>query len=1080
MSNKVLSNISSLFGVNAKQAIFNGSIQNFKKEFESFVSTNKSIKRLEIINVDEIDNWDFLQTLPNLKHLLVKNIYIDSDSFYQNLLELKKIESLTYNHFTYFSKILEKKKLNNKQVPSLKNFIIEFPNQSDVSFDFMYGSIKEKNNSITIVPQFEKVFQKLETIQLLNYENYLELIYKENYESDGWSKWKMKEEIKENLYFGMSYKDLKNFPSLKQVLINSGDYNSLFVKNIFAQIAPHIELINFNEFTKTNYKSFFKNKSLAITPAYEGVNFRVSNELNTIQLNPFVFPNFYFKGTTKEKMNNLFQNALDHQYETIMFSPFYDVIDSVGVFGHGQWSDKGKNQKKIINFLGKQKKIKKIILDINLEGVFHNKTKADLEDAKNHNNIVGLVYFIQEILLEFPNVTIEVRHKEFGKSLVTEMKDPILMNHFIYFINFYLHLDSKYKDKIILPGLDTNQFKEIYDEYLLNKCDQLLVIDDVLFDNSNKFPDLDLFYLSEFGYANPGLHYLDFKRIYNDKSKGLLNNSYKDLLRIWSNSMDYENFDKNKPFAVVNSSFLKNANKKIFNNISIYYLYVGHPHHTLHNSLTANEKTTVNSKRDPDSDLHLATKKIKQFCSTGDIKNKDQFQKALLSSYKDFKVYKGEELKAIGFHNLKSVAIEGVNPWQSHYVYIKDISKLFPTKHLDSLRLRDCLKESNAIEGLENLKKIELGFNPNSHWVESKKIKYNLFNFKNLQSIEKITISKVFSMFFYSTDEDYGFRSVWDDTLSNRWHFMEHDFSGIETLSKLKSIYFKEIYHKDLQAIQSLPFAEVINITVFNKTKSLDESTDDLFVGDNSFEFLKKTKNLKKFILSIGNEIDHNGESDYEKSIPHDSYYYGNGDFIDYISHNITTLKLDIPLRSKDLSIGQDIINKILNRFLKLETLELSFMLTPVDEDKYRDALSVKLKKNIRKVKTKFLELDVAQLAKMKNLQNVEVGGCNDYVGVKFKNFKDLHKLKKIKTFSLEDYYYYDRPPVSKYDLKQAVLVLKNERFENPHFYDEDYNYRDEEENEYWNRTAYINTSGYDWVSLENYYKNFNEKKGNE
>jgi hypothetical protein len=165
---------------------------------------------------------------------------------------------------------------------------------------------------------------------------------------------------------------------------------------------------------------------------------------------------------------------------------------------------------------------------------------------------------------------------------------------------------------------------------------------------------------------------------------------------------------------------------------------------------------------------------------------------------------------------------------------------------------------------------------------------------------------------------------------------------------------------------------------------------------------------------------------------------------------------------------------------LKLETLVLSFMLTPVDKDKYRDALKDKLKKNIRKVKTKFLELDVAQLAKMKNLQNVEVGGCNDYVGVKFKNFKDLHKLKKIKTFSLDDYYYYDRPPVSKHDLKQAVLVLKNERFENPHFYDEDYNYRDEEENEYWNRTAYINTCGYDWVSLENYYKNFNEKKGNE
>ena len=53
--------------------------------------------------------------------------------------------------------------------------------------------------------------------------------------------------------------------------------------------------------------------------------------------------------------------------------------------------------------------------------------------------------------------------------------------------------------------------------------------------------------------------------------------------------------------------------------------------------------------------------------------------------------------------------------------------------------------------------------------------------------------------------------------------------------------------------------------------------------------------------------------------------YKGNGDFLNYISHHVESLTLKVNLDISNQLAIQDIINKICNKFLKLEYLYLCF-----------------------------------------------------------------------------------------------------------------------------------------------------------
>ena len=94
-----------------------------------------------------------------------------------------------------------------------------------------------------------------------------------------------------------------------------------------------------------------------------------------------------------------------------------------------------------------------------------------------------------------------------------------------------------------------------------------------------------------------------------------------------------------------------------------------------------------------------------------------------------------------------------------------------------------------------------------------------------------------------------------------------------------------------------------------------------------NFRFLKNSNNLEDLTLTIGD-------------LPHKDYmegwiwssYEGSGNFIDYIPYKLKKLNLSVNLNIKNQLTIQDMINKICNRFLKLEELRLNFGIAVTDD----------------------------------------------------------------------------------------------------------------------------------------------------
>ena len=201
--------------------------------------------------------------------------------------------------------------------------------------------------------------------------------------------------------------------------------------------------------------------------------------------------------------------------------------------------------------------------------------------------------------------------------------------------------------------------------------------------------------------------------------------------------------------------------------------------------------------------------------------------------------------------------------------------------------------------------------------------------------------------------------------------------------------------------------------------------------------------------------------------------YVGNSEFIDYISHNIKELELTINFDIKKQSTIQDIINKICNRFLKLEKLELSFGIA-IDENSFDW--------DTNKYREKLLEqtLDFKKIIKLKNLTKFSFYNPESAIKFKFINFHEIIKLKKLNDIRgvFES--------ISFKDFRETRKLFKNEKYGDPNYYDDDYDYMCEEDENYksdWTRFRYINSDDYgeDWYTLEDRFialeKKINEKK---
>ena len=166
----------------------------------------------------------------------------------------------------------------------------------------------------------------------------------------------------------------------------------------------------------------------------------------------------------------------------------------------------------------------------------------------------------------------------------------------------------------------------------------------------------------------------------------------------------------------------------------------------------------------------------------------------------------------------------------------------------------------------------------------------------------------------------------------------------------------------------------------------------------------------------------------------------------------------------------QDIITKITNRFLNLKVLTLNFAIAARhkifdgEEYKYLKPLDIQT-------------IDFSKFAKLKKLTDLSfIQG--DYSFLKFKtiNFDSIVNLKKIKNID------YCWSSLSLAEFRKARIALKNENYDDPEYYDPDYEYYAEENENYkknWSRMKEINSDSWDWYSLEDRFLNL-EKKENE
>ena len=219
---------------------------------------------------------------------------------------------------------------------------------------------------------------------------------------------------------------------------------------------------------------------------------------------------------------------------------------------------------------------------------------------------------------------------------------------------------------------------------------------------------------------------------------------------------------------------------------------------------------------------------------------------------------------------------------------------------------------------------------------------------------------------------------------------------------------------------------------------------------------MKKSPNLRDLNLELGECLN---RDEYITNF-HFCHYKGNGNFIDYVSYQLKRLELKINFNEKDQTSLIDIINKICNRFLKLEELIINFGIATNDLN--FDWAAYRYKRIPRKQ-----EIDIKKISKIKDLNSLVINNGWHFINYKIVNFKDIIKLKKIKNFSCN----FETIPFNEF--RETKKLFQKEKYENPKYYDEDYFYEEEEYKKNWTRFNWINTVEHwdDWYSLASEYE---------
>ena len=1062
-------------------------ISNLNAENNSLdcLKANSSITNLEIKQQTLKEDWTLLSGLKELKTLTVKDSYIDFKKFYTAICNLPKLKQLTYNHYCFFNKNKKEALPNNLKLPSLKIFRLEFPDEIEPDFDintYSQKSYQLRNNSITEVKNCHQVFENLEEIQFINYQTYKGRM--KDYKAD-------KKKLNSSIYWNMDFKTLNKFKSIKNIHFNDGQPNSLLgagILEIFLDKIPKKTKFKFNGISSEIPQDLFKNTVINLNHKDEketnirqvGIQEKIKELLNgdssfqkVVELNLrglYIINNI--KDTWKVKVNKQASLLFDTQFTTIIFSPAFNFLE----IGQGQTYEI-KRAGYYLEFFKSQKKIETVIFDLS-------KNKDQEWNAKQFSFLVKIMH---DLLKQNEKVKIYIFNNDLKKIINSEKaEDTSFKIHLIYLINFYFNYKEEFDQRIIFPGIEEKEMYNFRMNYIQQEVDQIYVVDDKFFESSKKVSNFDLFYKEELE---------EFKNHYplffesNSYDKNLLwkktlklptFHAYQEIFRILGNPEYNEDYfsaiQKDMLTLVVKKNFLKDLKNYNLKNIRKYYAYFGSPWHLIKTHMENNKKkynianvsyldTRVKNERE--STLKKLSdavdKTVNSFIETSEFSEQIKKKEDFLIPLENISYLNDPGLNFEVLENVTHCSLEGVRPWGGKYICLKELDKFLPLNNLEFLRIRDCLA----------VRKLDLPFMPKlkflhlapalSHHTKLQNPKHEdvLQYFENLPSLEELIIDGFYGYFLDHLAENYGYFS----NRTNRWDDIDINFSSLHELKKLNKIKLSKIKASKLNRIVALPAVELLEInSVFYVDKEMnpdDKKKIQKPIEDSDLKFLKKSQNLRYLSLELGQCL---GREEHYTDF-HFCYYKGNGDFIDYINHRLKKLKLTINFNEKDNTTLTDIINKICNRFLKLEELVINFGIATNDSN---FDWGVYRYKRVPKKE----EIDIKKISKIKDLKSLVINNGYHFINYKIVNFRDLIKLKKITNFRCD----FETIPFNEF--KEAKKLFQNEKYENPKYYDEEYDWLEQEDKKNWTRFNWINTYGDfgDWHSLASVYKDIEKK----
>ena len=816
------------------------------------VNNQEKITKLLIKNSNKEFKWNNIEKFTNLEILQIENCWLDNFNFFTSISKFQKLTTLKYNENCFFQK--SDKRINIKFFKLNKIvFICNKKDDPDLSLLTLNDKENLSNNFINSFPNYPTAYQAINEIELVNYEDFLEKVKKEDYDY-------LYSEITEgkNIYFKCDIYNLLRLKSLRNLKFCEKDEKILENKILTEKILslPNTKQININnrsiqkiKDTLIDFKILFLD--FKYYPSEERTFTNVNKHSSIKNALEVHWPSQYYQGYSK-----LFNETLKSKFDHVIISPTIEFLDSYFEYFEGS-VDFYENE------LLKNKSIKKVtfVFDESEDQSF---TKTSEDDRSHADYFTRL---IKKTINKKIKVVIDFKNLNKNGGLNIEYKK------FIEFFNFFKLVlsDVDLKNYLEIKNLTIEEINKFIEKIYFDQIKTIIVIDDQSKSKAlKKFKDIELldvniddwYYIST--YEGP----VDFGKV-----RGKLEHSFHDLFEYdFFEYWEIDEFRLNPGCCVpiVRKSYLDKSKKIIFNNLeSIHFKYLDK------DSYPNREKIFKNKIFEFPKSINFS--KIKNFsimnsppCSLNSLKKLEKLEKLYFDNNVDQNDSKWCVLPT--FKNLKKLKINLPHPIKTKNRGAEfDVKNIENSTNLEEIELdigatynHDDTRWNTTdvaisnFDKLKNLKKLKLST------IDQTLIK-NLNKLENLEDLEIVNPCMITA----NMNSDDG--TIHEPLTEKDFHFLK-DSQKLKSLKILFPRFGEESHinldiHKFLSQIN--PNLEIFNVSCAYEKDKLH------FANEWYFQCIKKFKNIVDLALDIdcnkGCNIKHDYSSEdnspYKKEI---------------------------------------------------------------------------------------------------------------------------------------------------------------------------------------------------------------------